>query len=51
MMFAPASIHPNFFALYANFSLNILMNFDSPSEVLPHWLVWESGKMGLLLGC
>ena len=32
MMFAPASIHPYLFALSSNFSLNILVYFDSPSK-------------------
>ena len=32
-MFAPASIHPDCFALSANFSLKILMYFDSPSNI------------------
>ena len=32
MMFAPASIQPYFFSLYADFPLNILMNIDFPSK-------------------
>ena len=32
MIFAPAYIHPDFFALSINFSLNRLMDFDYPSK-------------------
>ena len=33
VIFAPASIHPDCFALSANFSLNILIEFDYPSNI------------------
>ena len=33
MIFAPASVHPDFFALSDNFSLNRLMDFDYPSNI------------------
>ena len=33
MLFAPASIHPDSFALSDNFSLNRLMDFYSPSKI------------------
>ena len=33
MLFSPASIHPDCFALSANFLLNRLMDFDSPYNI------------------
>ena len=32
MIFAPAYVHPDFFALSIKFSLNRLMDFDYPSK-------------------